>query len=126
MPERGRGVKNSIYAPKRAGKRTVRPNAELFKYWCYRWGYVPIKEEIGSLLDVDPSTTDQKIHYRGFMDTEKIILAKEFELTAQEFVDLFYPGVFRENGTVILDREIKVGKSIKPERAFTTVPWRNL
>lgn len=122
----GRGNRDAVYLKERAGKKAVRPDADLFRWWCYRWGYVPVKEEIGTLLGVNPDTASAKIHYRGFYDTEKVIIAKEFELTAQEFVDLFYPGVFNQDGDVVLDRERRLGKYVKSERAFDTVPWRNV
>lgn len=107
-----------------AGKKTIQCDANLFRAWCRRFGYVPIQEEIGALLGVTDKHVARKINYRGFLDKEKIILAKEFELTAQEFVDLFYPNCFHPDGRIKLDREVKY-LGVK-ERAFDIFPMTNL
>lgn len=122
---RGRQLAKRSYAEERAGKYTVKPSAELFRYWCYRWGYVPIKYELGAVLCLNPSEVSKKIHHRGFRDAEKIVLAREFELTTQEFCDLFFPGVFREDGTVILERD-KKSKGIKTAKISDVYPMQNL
>ena len=126
MAVSGRKVAKDSHAKRRVStKWTVQPSAKLFSYWCYRWGYVPVKQEISEVLGVGPSVVSNKIHHIGFHDTEKVILAKEFELTTQEFCELFFPGVFREDGTIILDRDPKT-KGVKPSKTYDIYPMQGL
>lgn len=106
------------------GQKSVPCDADLFRAWCRRFGYVPIQEEIGALLGLTTKHVANKINKRGFLDKEKIILAKEFELTAQEFVDLFFPNCFRPDGNIKLDREVKY-LGVK-ERGFDIFPMSSI
>lgn len=105
------------------GKWNIQPDSEFFKETARRWGYTPIGEVIGELIGLSAREVVHKINHSGFKDGEKIVIAKEFELTAQEFVDMFFPGRFRPDGTIILDREVKY-HGIK-EKRFDVYPWRS-
>ena len=105
----------------KVGRKNIVPDKELFRYWCRRWGYIPMEEEIASLVGVSPKYIYEKMYKRGVADKEKIAIAKEFELTAQEFVDLFYPNYFHKNGHIKLDREVKY-KDVY-EKRFDVFPW---
>lgn len=113
------------FARGRAGKKNIRPDPDLFHWWCHRWGYVPAKVEIGNMLGLRPEVAMNKINHRGFFDKEKIIIAKEFELTAQEFVDLFYPGCFHPDGNIILARDRRTA-GVQRERITDAYPMRNV
>lgn len=102
-------------------KKSIKVDRELFRYWCQRWGYTPIDKEIAAIIGVTPKHAKDKIVHRGFLDKEKIQIAKAFELNIQEFIDLFYPGYFRQDGNIILDREVKYKDA--QERAFDVFPW---
>ena len=91
----------------------VPPNREMIKEYCRRFGHTPVDDGIAEIIGCSPASIVQKMKRANFKEKEKILIAKEFELTAQEFVDMFYPDVFHPDGNVKLDRQVRYGLAVK-------------
>lgn len=101
--------------------RSLPPNKRMIFDFCVRFGYTPILEEIAAVIGCSDKSITHKLNHANFQDREKVALAKEFELTAQEFVDMFFPGYFHSDGNVKLDREYH-NPHVQRERAFNIFP----
>ena len=99
---------------------SIKPNRAMIRNFAVRFGYTPMSEELSAVIGCAPARIEHKLKRCNFKDHEKILIAKEFELTAQEFVDMFYPNYFRPDGNIKLDREVKY-KDVK-ERGFDIFP----
>lgn len=99
---------------------SIKPNRAMIRNFARRFGYTPMDRELSAVIGCAPSSIEHKMKHCNFKDHEKIAIAKEFELTAQEFVDMFYPDYFRPDGNIKLDREVKY-KDVQ-ERKFDIFP----
>ncbi len=99
---------------------SIPPNKEMIRAYVRRFGAHGMWEEIAEIIGCAKDSVPHKLNHANFADHEKIAIAKEFELTAQEFVDMFYPHYFHADGNVKLDREVKY-RDVK-ERGFDTFP----
>lgn len=100
-------------------KKHLPPDRKLLMQKVRRWlgGY----EDLANVLGVTDKTMWNKLVHKNFKDLEKVLLARELELTREEFCDIFFPGIFTVDGKVIWDKPKRNGRAYARNKIIWTM-----